>query len=68
VWHLDIATTSGALRFLGAIGMQYREIYRDLSTRANVVTAPLFPPGVMGHPDLVLPDRIHPNARDWPCC
>lgn len=38
-------------------------LYADLAARHGVPTTPFFPPGVLGHPDHVLPDRLHPNAR-----
>lgn len=50
-------------RFLGALGARYRGIHAELAVRHGAATAPFFPPGVLGHADLVLADGIHPNAR-----
>lgn len=38
-------------------------LYADLATIHGVPTVPFFPPGILGHPAYVLPDRLHPNAR-----
>lgn len=48
---------------LGVHADRYNGIYPDLAKRHGVVTHPFFPPGVMGHPAMVLADRLHPNAR-----
>lgn len=41
----------------------YTGLHRELAERYGAATAPFFPPGTLGHTDLVLPDRVHPNAR-----
>ena len=48
---------------LAALGQPYRDIYEAISARHGVSRHPFFPPGVLGHPDFVLPDRLHPNAK-----
>ena len=48
---------------LAAFAGGYASIYRDIAAQHGLATCPFFPPGVLGHPDLVLADRIHPNAR-----
>jgi acyl-CoA thioesterase-1 len=40
----------------------YLGIHSDLAARHGAVTAPFFPEGVLGHPAMVLADRMHPNA------
>jgi len=47
---------------LGAHAERYNGIYPALASRHGVPTHPFFPAGVMGHPALVLADRLHPNA------
>jgi acyl-CoA thioesterase-1 len=58
-----LLATFEAPPFLAALRTQYRALYAALAAKHGVVTAPFFPPGVLGHPDLVLADRLHPNAR-----
>jgi len=38
-------------------------IHEALAARHDATVHPFFPPGVLGHADMVLADRIHPNAR-----
>lgn len=38
-------------------------IHAEVAAQHNATLAPFFPVGVLGHPDMVLPDRVHPNAR-----
>lgn len=40
----------------------YLGIHSDLAARHGAVTTPFFPDGVLGHPAMVLADRMHPNA------
>lgn len=49
--------------FLRAHAPSYDGMYADLAARHGADHAPFFPPGVMGHPQLTLPDGLHPNAR-----
>ncbi len=49
--------------FLAGRADRYAAIYAELAARHGVASAPFFPAGVLGHPELVLPDRLHPNAR-----
>jgi acyl-CoA thioesterase-1 len=49
--------------FLAPLAAHYRNIYADLIARHGAATCPFFPSGVLGHPALTLPDRIHPNAH-----
>jgi acyl-CoA thioesterase-1 len=41
----------------------YAGIHEAVAARHGATTCPFFPPGVLGHPDMVLWDRVHPNAR-----
>jgi len=58
-----LLTTFEAPPFLGALRARYQSMYAGLATKHGIATAPFFPPNVLGHPDLVLADRLHPNAR-----
>lgn len=49
--------------FLGALTQSYDGMFAALAAKHDVASAPFFPPGVLGHPQLVLNDRLHPNAR-----
>ena len=49
--------------FLRPHAPSYDGMYADLAARHGADHAPFFPPGVMGHPRLTLPDGLHPNAR-----
>jgi acyl-CoA thioesterase-1 len=49
--------------FLARLAQGYAAIYDDLARKHGVATVPFFPPGMLGHPEMVLPDRVHPNAR-----
>lgn len=50
-------------RFLTPLAARYDGMYAALAAKHGAALAPFFPPGVLGHPNLVLPDRLHPNAR-----
>jgi acyl-CoA thioesterase-1 len=41
----------------------YRAIHADLARDHGIGLVSFFPPGVLGHPEMVLADRVHPNAR-----
>jgi acyl-CoA thioesterase I len=41
----------------------YVRIHAEVAARHGVPTCVFFPSGVLGHPDMVLIDRVHPNAR-----
>ena len=40
----------------------YLGIHEELAERHGAMTAPFFPSGVLGHPAMVLADRMHPNS------
>lgn len=48
--------------FLAHLGGGYDGMYAALRAKHGVALAPFFPAGVLGHPELVLPDRLHPNG------
>lgn len=41
----------------------YLGVHDELAARHGARTCAFFPAGVLGHPDMVLADRMHPNAR-----
>jgi len=45
------------------LAASYGGLYASVAARHGAATHPFFPAGVLGHPDLVLADRVHPNAR-----
>jgi acyl-CoA thioesterase-1 len=49
--------------FLHAHASAYLPIYGELAAKHGVRTCSFFPDGVLGHPTMVLFDRVHPNAR-----
>lgn len=49
--------------FLADRARGYAGIHAAVAAQHGAATAPFFPPGVLGHPAMVLADRIHPNAR-----
>lgn len=38
-------------------------IHEEVAARHDVRIWPFFPAGILGHPQMVLSDRVHPNAR-----
>ncbi len=46
-----------------AFAAPYDGMYAAVAARHGADHAPFFPPGVLGHPELTLPDRLHPNGR-----
>jgi acyl-CoA thioesterase-1 len=58
-----LLATFEAPRFLSPLAAQYDGIGAELAAAHGIPSAPFFPPGVLGHPDLVLADGLHPNAR-----
>lgn len=41
----------------------YLGIHEELAAEHGATVWPFFPPGVLGHSDMVLADRVHPNAK-----
>ena len=56
-------TTVAPPAFLHARAGAYLGIHEELARRHGAMLWPFFPPGVLGHADMVLADRVHPNAR-----
>jgi acyl-CoA thioesterase I len=54
--------------FLGRFVDGYTSIYADVAAKFDLPTCPFFPRGVLGHPAMVLADRLHPNARAVALC
>lgn len=48
--------------FLRARTTAYLGIHHDAAERHGARSCAFFPPDVLGHPDMVLADRVHPNA------
>ena len=46
-----------------ALAHGYTSIYDDVAAKHGAATVPFFPDGVLGHSEMVLGDRLHPNAR-----
>ncbi len=58
-----LLATVAAPPFLMQRTKTYAGIHEAVAARHGATTCPFFPPGVLGHPDMVLWDRVHPNAR-----
>lgn len=48
---------------LRARAAPYQTIHESVAREHGAALCSFFPDGVLGHPDMVLADRIHPNAR-----
>ena len=57
-----LLATLDAPPWLVATGARYAGTHAGVAARHGAATAPVFPPGVLGHPELVLPDGVHPNT------
>jgi len=57
-----LLATLGPPLFLADFARAYRSIYDEVAGERGVRAHPFFPPGVLGHPDYVLADGVHPNA------
>lgn len=58
-----LLTTVAPPPLLQARAGPYLPIHEEVAAAHGAATAPFFPPGVLGHPAMVLADRVHPNAR-----
>jgi acyl-CoA thioesterase-1 len=58
-----LLTTVEPPEFLRERTRAYASVHADVAAEHGAATWPFFPPGVLGHPDMVLWDRVHPNAR-----
>jgi len=48
---------------LRARAAPYQAIHGEVAREHGAALCDFFPAGVLGHPDMVLHDRVHPNAR-----
>jgi acyl-CoA thioesterase-1 len=58
-----LLTTVEPPAFLQARTGQYLGIHAEVAAKHSVAIGGFFPAGVLGHPEMVLFDRVHPNAR-----
>jgi len=58
-----LLTTIEPPAFLADRTRGYAEVHAGCARAHGAATCAFFPAGVLGHPDLTLIDRIHPNAR-----
>ena len=57
-----LLTTVAPPPFLQGQARDYLGIHTEVAARHGAETWPFVPPGVLGHPQMVLGDRVHPNA------
>ena len=58
-----LLTTVSPPAFLQHRAAGYVGIHEGVAKRLGAATVSFFPPGVLGHQDMVLPDRVHPNGK-----
>lgn len=58
-----LVTTVEPPVFLRARAGAYLGIHAEVAARHGATVWPFFPAGVLGHPAMVIGDRVHPNAR-----
>lgn len=58
-----LLTTVDPPAFIRDRAAAYLGIHAGLAAEHGATVRPFFPPGVLGHADMVLMDRVHPNAR-----
>jgi acyl-CoA thioesterase-1 len=58
-----LLTTVEPPAFIRDRAAAYLGIHEELAAEHGAVVWPFFPPGVLGHSDMVLADRVHPNAK-----
>jgi acyl-CoA thioesterase-1 len=58
-----LLTTVDPPPFLRERTRAYAGLHVEVAAEHGAATCPFFPPGVLGHPEMVLWDRVHPNAR-----
>ena len=58
-----LLTTVTPPDFLRERAGAYLGLHEELAALHGATTWPFFPWGVLGHPDMVLADRVHPNGR-----
>lgn len=58
-----LLTTVDPPAFIRDRAAAYLGIHAGLATEPGIIIWPFFPPGVLGRADMVLMDRVHPNAK-----
>lgn len=58
-----LLTTVEPPAFIRDRAAAYLGIHEELAAQHGATVRPFFPPGVLGHSDMVLADRVHPNAK-----
>jgi len=58
-----LLTTVEPPAFIRDRAAAYLCIHEELAAEHGAAVWPFFPPGVLGHSDMVLADRVHPNAN-----
>jgi acyl-CoA thioesterase-1 len=58
-----LLTTVDPPAFIRDRAVAYLDIHTALAAEHRATIWPFFPPGVLGHADMVLADRVHPNAK-----
>lgn len=58
-----VLTTVEPPAFIRDRAAAYLDIHSELAGEHGATVWPFFPPGVLGHADMVLADRVHPNAK-----
>ena len=58
-----LLTTVDPPMFIRDRAAAYLGIHAALAAEHGATVWPFFPPGVLGHADMVLADRVHPNAK-----
>ncbi len=49
--------------FFKTLAAPYEGMFADVAAKHGADHAPFFPPGVLGNPQLTLPDGLHPNGK-----
>jgi len=60
---LVLLTTGEPPAFIRDRAAAYLGIHEELAAEHDATVWPFFPPRVLGHSDMVLADRVHPNAK-----
>jgi len=58
-----LLTTVEPPAFIRDRAAAYLGIHAAIAADHGATVWPFFPPGVLGHSDMVLADRVHPNAK-----
>lgn len=58
-----LLTTVEPPAFIRDRAAAYHRIHEKLAAEHGATVWSFFPPGVLGHSNMVLADRVHPNAK-----